>query len=81
MKSIIIKLSSVESIKQFVGIANKYPYETALRMGNHIVNGKSILGVFSLDLSKSIQLDIYSDACNDMMRELKPFLKAPETAE
>ena len=52
MKAINIKLSLAENVKSFVNIANRYPYDIDLRVGRHVVDGKSILGIFSLDLSK-----------------------------
>ena len=74
MKAVNIKLSLAENVKFFVNIANKYPYDLDLRVGRHVVDGKSILGIFSLDLSKPITLEVYSDHCDDLMEELKPFI-------
>ena len=74
MKAVNIKLSLAENVKNFVNIANKYPYDIDLRVGRHVVDGKSILGIFSLDLSKTITVEVYSDECNDLMDELKPFI-------
>ena len=74
MKAVNIKLSLAENVKYFVNIANKYPYDLDLRVGRHVVDGKSILGIFSLDLSKPITLEVYSDHCDDLMEELKPFI-------
>ena len=74
MKAVNIKLSLAENVKYFVNIANKYPYDLDLRVGRHVVDGKSILGIFSLDLSKPITLEVYSDHCDDLLEELKPFI-------
>ena len=74
MKSIPIKLSFAEEVKNFVNIVNRYPYDIDLRVGRHVVDGKSILGIFSLDLSKPITLEVYDDNCDDLMEELKPFI-------
>ena len=43
-------------------------------MGRHVVDAKSILGIFSLDLSKPVTVEVYSDNCDDMMEEIKPFI-------
>ncbi|MCI6291815.1 MAG: HPr family phosphocarrier protein, partial [Clostridiales bacterium] len=56
MKAVNIKLSLAENVKSFVNIASRYPYDIDLRVGRHVVDGKSILGIFSLDLSKPITL-------------------------
>ena len=73
MKSIPIKLSYAEEVKAFVNTVNRYPYEVDLRAGRHVVDAKSILGIFSLDLSKPITLDVYTDDCDDLVQEIQPF--------
>ena len=74
MKQFNIKLSLAENVKTFVNMVNRYPYDMDLRAGRHVVDAKSILGIFSLDLSKPITLEVYSDECEDLMSDLKPFL-------
>ena len=74
MKSVMIRLSLVENVNNFVNIVTRYPYEMDLRAGRHVVDAKSILGIFSLDLSKPIALEIYSDDCDDLMENIAPFL-------
>lgn len=74
MKSINIKLSLAENVKTFVNVVNHYPYDMDLRAGRHVVDAKSILGIFSLDLSKPITLEVYSDDCDDLMNDIKPFI-------
>ena len=78
MKSAMIKLSLVENVNKFVNIVARYPFEMDLRAGRHVVDAKSILGIFSLDLSKPIELEIYSDDCGDLMKEIAPFLAKEE---
>lgn len=74
MKAVNIKLSLAENVKTFVNIVNKYPYDVDLRAGRHVVDAKSILGIFSLDLSKPIAMEVYDDACDDLLKEIKPFI-------
>lgn len=74
MKAVNIKLSLAENVKTFVNIVNKYPYDVDLRAGRHVVDAKSILGIFSLDLSKPIAMEVYDDACDDLIEEIKPFI-------
>lgn len=74
MKAVNIKLSLAENVKTFVNIVNKYPYDVDLRAGRHVVDAKSILGIFSLDLSKPIAMEVYDDACDDLIDEIKPFI-------
>lgn len=74
MKSVNIKLTLAENVKQFVNIVGRYPYEIDLRSGRHVVDAKSILGIFSLDLSRPIAMEIYADSCDDLLAEIEPFL-------
>lgn len=74
MKSATLKLSLVENVNTFVNIVSRYPFDMDLRAGRHVVDAKSILGIFSLDLSKPINLEIYSDDCDKLLEEIKPFL-------
>ena len=73
MKSVPIKLSFAEEVKTFVNAVNRYPYAMDLRAGRHVVDAKSILGIFSLDLSKPIILDIYDDNCDDLIADIQQF--------
>lgn len=74
MKSVKISLRMAESVKQFVNIANKYPYDIDLHSGRFVIDAKSLLGIFSLDLSKPIVMEIYDDNCDDLLNELKEFI-------
>ena len=78
MKSVMIRLSLVENVNNFVNIVTRYPYEMDLRAGRHVVDAKSILGIFSLDLSRPIALEVYSDDCDDLLEQIKPFLAQEE---
>ena len=74
MKSVMIRLSLVENVNKFVNVVSRYPFEMDLRAGRHVVDAKSILGIFSLDLSRPITLDIYSDDCDGLLQDIKPFM-------
>ena len=80
MKSINIKLSLAENVKTFVNMVNRYPYDMDLRAGRHVVDAKSILGIFSLDLSKPITLEVDDDKCRNeealasLVKAIQPFM-------
>ncbi|MDE6399070.1 MAG: HPr family phosphocarrier protein [Clostridiales bacterium] len=74
MKSLKVSLSMAESVKNFVNVVSKYPYDIDLRSGRFVIDAKSLLGIFSLDLSKPIVLEVYSDKCDDLVAELAPFV-------
>jgi hypothetical protein len=63
-----------ESVKKFVGIVNAYPYELDLRSGRYLIDAKSLLGIFSLDLSKPVVLEIHDDKCDDLLKDLESFI-------
>lgn len=73
MKSIPIKLSFAEEVKTFVNIVNRYDYDMDLRAGRHVVDAKSILGIFSLDLSRPIALEVYTDSCEELEKDIAQF--------
>ncbi len=74
MKSVKISLSMAESVKKFVAIVSKYPYDIDLRSGRFVIDAKSLLGIFSLDLSKPIVLEAHSDNCQDLLADLKDYI-------
>lgn len=78
MKSVTIRLSLVENVNRFVNIVSRYPFDMDLRAGRHVVDAKSILGIFSLDLSKPITLEIYSDSCDELLEEIASFISKDE---
>lgn len=73
MKSVKISLQMAQNVKDFVSIVQEYPYEIDLRSGKYVVDAKSILGIFSLDLSKPVTVEIHADGCDDLIDALKKF--------
>lgn len=73
MKSVKISLQIAQNVKDFVKIVQDYPYEIDLKSDKYVVDAKSILGIFSLDLSKPLTVEIHSDNCDDLLAELKKF--------
>ena len=74
MRICTINLSSIEDVKTFVSIMNKCPFEADLVSGRYVIDAKSIMGIFSLDLTKPIQMNIHADDCEALMEEIKPYL-------
>ena len=73
MKSIKISLEMAQRVKEFVSVTQDYPYEILLKSGRYVVDAKSILGIFSLDLSQPITVEVYHDDCNELLERLKAF--------
>ena len=74
MKTVDIKLSSIEDVRKFVDIVSKYDIDIDLSSGRYIVDAKSIMGVFSLDLLKPIKLTAHSDNTDELFAEIKPYM-------
>ena len=75
MKSCEIMLTSINDVKTFVNIVNNYEFDVDLVSGRYVVDAKSIMGIFSLDLSKPIIVEVREDNCDSFMNELKQFCK------
>ncbi len=74
MHTIMIKLDSIDRVKEFVRIITAFDNDFDLRSGRYTVDAKSILGIFSLDLSRPIELDIYGkDNLDEVVAALKLF--------
>jgi phosphotransferase system HPr-like phosphotransfer protein len=73
MKTFNIMLNSINDVKNFVSIVNKYDFDVDLTSGRYVVDAKSIMGIFSLDLSKPILVEIHNDKADDLYNELVQF--------
>ena len=62
MLKAMIKLVSIDDVKDFVRKANMFDYDIDLSLGKYTVDAKSIMGIFSLDLSREIELTVHSDS-------------------
>ena len=75
MRRMSVLLSTVEAVKEFVHIANLCDFELDLISGRYQVDAKSIMGIFSLDLSKPIELNIHSENnADEILEVLKPYI-------
>jgi len=73
MKTIKISLTLAEKVKDFVSIVSRYPFDIDLRCGRFVIDAKSLLGIFSLDLSKPLTLEAHSENCDALFAELSKF--------
>jgi phosphocarrier protein HPr len=73
MKVMNILLKSINDVKDFVNIVNNFDFEIDLSSGRYIVDAKSIMGIFSLDLSKAIKVELHSEDTAEIEAKLKRF--------
>ena len=75
MKQFEIKLPLINDIKEFVNIMSRHSYEVEAVSGRYKVDAKSIMGLFSLDLSKPIKINAYTND-DKIKEELSRYLVA-----
>ena len=64
MRTVEISLNSIDKVKSFVNTINNFDFDFDLISGRYVIDAKSIMGIFSLDLSKPITLNIHADDAN-----------------
>ena len=75
MKTIQISLNSIDKVKSFVNDISKFDYDFDLVSGRYVIDAKSIMGIFSLDLSKPIDLNIHAEnGIDEILNTLAPYM-------
>ncbi|MGI6002202.1 MAG: HPr family phosphocarrier protein [Lachnospiraceae bacterium] len=74
-KDVQIRLDSIDKIRDFVNTVNRFKTDFDLSSGRYIIDAKSIMGIFSIDLSRELTLTIHdSDEMPEIMEALKPYI-------
>ena len=75
MTNVMISLNSIDKVKSFVNDLNAFDSDFDLVSGRYVIDAKSIMGIFSLDLSKPIQLNIHDEEqLQGILKTLKPYI-------
>ena len=76
MKKVMVSLNSIEKVKSFVKDVSSFEYDLDLISGRYVIDAKSMLGIFSLDLSKPIELTTHADeeAADEIIEALRNYL-------
>lgn len=75
MKTVRICLNSIDKVKSFVNDLTKFDTDFDLVSGRYVIDAKSIMGIFSLDLSKPIDLNIHSESnVDEILNILSPYI-------
>ncbi|MBP3250806.1 MAG: HPr family phosphocarrier protein [Ruminococcus sp.] len=74
MTNATVSLQAINDVKDFVNIVMKYDFDIDLVSGRYAVDAKSIMGIFSLDLSKPIQLNAHTDDAEDFLKEIGKYI-------
>ena len=74
MKTANIRINTIEDVKNFVTTVTKCNYDVDIVSGRYAIDAKSIMGIFSLDLSNPLELRVHSDECDELMAELDKYI-------
>ena len=75
MTSVQISLNSIDKVKSFVNTIAAFRSDFDLVSGRYVIDAKSIMGIFSLDLSKPITLNIQTEEnVDEILSKLEPFI-------
>ena len=75
MKTVSISLNSIDKVKSFVNDITKFDNDFDLASGRYVIDAKSIMGIFSLDLSKPINLNIQdTEDMDEILKVLEPYI-------
>lgn len=74
MKNAVIMLPTINDVKNFVSAVSMCDYDVDLLSGRYAVDAKSIMGIFSLDLSKPIKLEAHTDDASEFFEQIKQFM-------
>lgn len=74
MKKVMISLNSIDKVKSFVNTISKFDSDFDLISGRYVIDAKSIMGIFSLDLSQPIELTIHAEDDSEILEAVKPYM-------
>ena len=76
MKTYHVSLGAVGLVKDFVSAIAPFPLDLDLVSGRFVVDAKSIMGIFSLDLTQPLELRVHGDGGPELEAALAPYLTA-----
>lgn len=74
MKEVNIKLSTIDDVKSFVNAVTRFSGDADLSSGRYVVDAKSIMGIFSLDLASPIKLTVVEGNADELIADIKAFI-------
>ncbi len=74
MNKTTVMLGTINDVKKFVTVVSQCDYDVDLISGRYAVDAKSIMGIFSLDLSKPIKLEAHTDDASEFFAQIKEFI-------
>ena len=74
MKEFSVRIETIEDVKKFVSTVMRFDYEIDLISGRYSIDAKSIMGIFSIDLSKNLTLVAHTDDTSELEAALEHFI-------
>lgn len=74
MVKLNVKLEAINDVKEFVNAVTLCDYDVDLVSGRYSIDAKSIMGIFSLDLSKPVELQAHVDNADELVAKLDKFI-------
>ena len=74
MTTVTISLQAINDVKEFVNIVMRFDFDVDLVSGRYAIDAKSIMGIFSLDLSKPIELHAHTDNAQEFLDAIGKFI-------
>ena len=74
MKEFTVKITTIDDVKKFVSTVMKFDYEIDLVSGRYAIDAKSIMGIFSIDLSKDLKMIAHTDDTAELADALAEFI-------
>ena len=74
MKKYSIKLTSIKDVQDFVNTVSRFEGDIDLQSGRYVVDAKSIMGIFSLDLMQPVEMTIHSEKADELIAAIEKFI-------
>ena len=74
MTELKVKIDTINDVKKFVNTVSRYDFDVDLISGRYAIDAKSIMGIFSIDLSKELTLKAHTDNADVIKADLADFI-------
>ena len=70
----MIKLTSIGDVQKFVNAVARFSGDVDLQSGRYVVDAKSIMGIFSLDLMQPVEMTIHAEKADELLSEIDAYI-------
>lgn len=74
MKELTVRISTINDVKNFVSTVMLFNYDIDLISGRYAIDAKSIMGIFSIDLSKDLKLVAHSNDTAELEEAIAKYI-------